>query len=186
MRPGMLNMSSFGGRYEMKILVLNGSPRPNGNTAGMVSVFREEAAKNGHQVYVYNVCKMNIRGCLTCEYCHGKGNGECIQKDDMREIYAELKDTEMIVLAAPIYYHGISGQLKCAVDRFYSALYPEAPKSLRKIAMFLSSGDDDMFTAAKFSYDGDFLGYLKLEGCGIFTNHDADVADKIRKMAGSL
>ncbi len=170
----------------MKILVLNGSPRPNGNTAAMVSVFKEAAEKHGHRVIVFNVCKMNIKGCLACEYCHGRGHGECIQKDDMQQIYAELKDAEMIIPASPIYYHGISGQLKCVIDRFYSALYPKAPGTLRKAAMFLSSGDDDMYTGAKFSYDGDFLGYLKLEGCGIFTNHDADVMDRIREMADSL
>ncbi len=170
----------------MKILVLNGSPRPNGNTAAMVKTFKEAAEAAGHQVVAFNVCKMNIKGCLACEYCHGKGHGTCIQKDDMQEIYSELANTEMIVLAAPIYYHGISGQLKCAIDRFYSALYPTAPKSLKKVAMFLSSGDADMYDGAKFSYDGDFLGYLGLEGSGIFTNHDKDVLAKITRMAASL
>ena len=170
----------------MKILVLNGSPRSNGNTAGMVNVFRETAESKGHQVSVFNVCRMEIKGCLACEYCHGQGHGSCVQKDDMQEIYKELKDTEMLVLGAPIYYHGISGQLKCVIDRFYSALYPTAPASLKKVAMFLSSGDDNMYDGAKFSYDGDFLGYLKLEGCGIFTNHDHGVMDKIREMAYSL
>ena len=170
----------------MKILVLNGSPRPNGNTAAMVKTFKDAAEGVGHQVSAFNVCKMNIKGCLACEYCHGKGHGNCIQKDDMQEIYSELADTEMIVLAAPIYYHGISGQLKCVIDRFYSALYPIAPKSLKKVAMFLSSGDADMYDGAKFSYDGDFLGYLGLEGMGIFTNHDGNVMEKIRQMVTML
>ena len=124
----------------MKILVLNGSPRPQGSTAKMVSVFKEAAEAKGHEVVSFNVCKMNIKGCLACEYCHGKGHGECVQKDDMREIYTALKDAEMLVLAAPIYYQGISGQLKCVIDRFYSALYPTAPGSLKKVSMFLSSG----------------------------------------------
>ena len=89
----------------MKILVLNGSPRVNGNTAGMVNVFKEAAEEKGHQVNVINVCSKNIKGCLACEYCHGKGHGECAQKDDMQEIYALLDETEMLILAAPIYYH---------------------------------------------------------------------------------
>ena len=72
------------------------------------------------------------------------------------------------------------------IDRFYSALYPTAPASLKKVAMFLSSGDTDMYVGAKFSYDGDFLGYLGLHGMGIFTNHDKNVMEKIRKMAESL
>ena len=92
----------------------------------------------------------------------------------------------MLVPASPIYYHNISGQLKCAIDRFYSAMYPTATKSLRKVAMFLSSGDRDMYDGAKFSYDGDFLGYLGMESVGIFTNHDSRVMEKIAEMAKSL
>ena len=170
----------------MKIVLLNGSPRKNGETARMASVFVDEAGKRCHDVKAFDVCRMDIHGCVACEFCHGKGNGQCAQKDDMAKIYAELADAEMLVLAAPIYYHGISGQLKCAIDRFYSALYPTAPATLKKVAMFLASGDPDMYDGAKFSYDGDFLGYLGLEGCGIFTNHDADVEGKIREMAASL
>ena len=170
----------------MNILILQGSPRAQGNTAWMAEEFRQAASAAGHQVTLVDVAHKKIAGCLACEYCHNKGNGACIQKDDMQEIYKELKDTQMLVLAAPIYYHGISGQLKCVIDRFYSALYPTAPKSLKKTAMFLSSGDPEMYDGAKFSYEGDFLGYLGLEGCGIFTNHDNDVMEKIRKMALSL
>ena len=170
----------------MNIVILNGSPRPHGNTAAMVAAYQEGAVQAGHQVTVFDVCRMRIAGCLACEHCHAKDPRTCVQKDDMQEIYKELKDTQMLVLAAPIYYHGVSGQLKCVIDRFYSALYPTAPKSLKKAAMFLSSGDPDMYDGAKFSYEGDFLGYLGLEGCGIFTNHDMDVMDRIRKMASSL
>ncbi len=170
----------------MKILVLNGSPRLHGSTAEMVAAFRESAEKAGHEVAVIDVCRKNIKGCLACEYCHGKGNGRCIQQDDMQEIYDLLQNANMLVLASPIYYHGISGQLKCAIDRFYSALYPAAPDSLRKVAMFLSSGDADMYTGARFSYEGDFLEYLGLEDIGIFTNHDADCLKKIRQMAAAL
>lgn len=73
----------------MKILILNGSPRPQGNTAKMAAAFRETAVSAGHEVVSFDVCRMNIKGCLACEYCHGKGGGKCIQKDDMHEIYAE-------------------------------------------------------------------------------------------------
>ena len=170
----------------MKVLVLNGSPRPKGETARMVAAFCEEAGAHGHDVKVFDVCKMDIHGCIACEFCHGKGAGRCAQRDDMEKIYVELADTQMLVLASPIYYHGISGQLKCVIDRFYSALYPKAPKTLSKVAMFLASGDADMYVGARFSYDGDFLGYLGLEGMGVFTNHDEDVEGRIREMAASL
>ncbi|MBR3266053.1 MAG: flavodoxin family protein [Erysipelotrichaceae bacterium] len=170
----------------MKITVLNGSPHPDGDTASMVKHFKSAAKTAGHEVRVFDVCRMNIKGCLACEYCHEKKPGVCIQKDDMEKIYAALKETEMLALASPIYYHNLSGQLKCAIDRFYSVLYPKAPKTLKKTAMFLSSGDPDMYEGARFSYEGDFLGYLSLEDEGIYTNHDEDVLRKIEEMAKRL
>lgn len=89
----------------------------------------------------------------------------------MQEVYALLKEAEMLVIASPIYYHGISGQLKCCIDSFYSAAYPQRPPRLKKIAMILSSGDADMYDGALFSFKGDFLDYLGLENAGVFTAH---------------
>lgn len=158
----------------MNILVLNGSPRPQGSTKHMIEAFRKGAASVGHTVNVADVCKKKISGCLACEYCHTKGKGACVQKDDMQEIYTLLDETEMLIIASPIYYHGISGQLKCVIDRFYSVAYPAKPARLKKVAMFLSSGDPEMYGGALFSYKGDFLDYLGLEDMGVFTSHGAE------------
>ena len=173
----------------MNILVLNGSPRPDGNTTAMIQAFKE-GAKN-HNITVVNVCQKKIAGCLACEYCHTKGNGTCIQKDDMQEVYELLKNAEMLVLASPIYYHGISGQLKCTIDRFYSAAYPVKPPNLKKVAMILSSGDANMYDGAVFSYQGDFLDYLGLQSMGIFTsygsqNQSPEKLEELRKFGESL
>ena len=80
-----------------------------------------------------------------------------------------LHPADMLVIASPIYYHGVSGQLKCTIDRFYSAAYPKKPRNLKKVAMILSSGDPEMYDGAMFSYKGDFLEYLGLEDMGVFT-----------------
>ena len=80
----------------------------------------------------------------------------------------------MLVIASTIYYHGISGQLKSAIDRFYSAAYPKKPENLKKAAIILSSGDADMYDGALFSYKGDFLDYLGLKNMGVFTAHGAE------------
>lgn len=144
----------------MRILILNGSPRPQGNTKKMVDAFREGAESAGHQVDVVDVCQKKIAGCFACEYCHTKGGGVCVQKDDMQEVYALLGEVEMLVIASPIYYHGITGQLKCVLDRFYAAAYPQRPPHLKKAAMILSSGDADMYDGAMFSFKGDFWNIL--------------------------
>lgn len=59
----------------MNILVLNGSPRPKGNTRKMVEAFCEGAVSAGHHVDVIDVCRKKISGCLACEYCHTKQGG---------------------------------------------------------------------------------------------------------------
>lgn len=92
----------------MNILVLNGSPRVNGSTAAMVQAFAEGAREAGHEVAVIPVGRKKIAGCLGCEYCHTKGNGRCIQKDDEQEVYAALENAEMLVLASPVYYYTLS------------------------------------------------------------------------------
>lgn len=165
----------------MKILVLNGSPRKHGNTMKMIEAFQEGAMSVGHQVNVVNVAYQKISGCLACEYCHQKENGVCVQKDDMQNIYTLLKETEMLVIASPIYYHGITGQLKCAIDRLYAVLYPkEVVKSLKKVAMILSSGDPDMYDGAMFSYKGDFLDYLGLKNMGVYTAYGDENGSEIK------
>lgn len=165
----------------MKILVLNGSPRKHGNTMKMIEAFQEGAMSVGHQVNVVNVAYQKISGCLACEYCHQKENGVCVQKDDMQNIYTLLKETEMLVIASPIYYHGITGQLKCAIDRLYAVLYPkEVVKSLKKVAMILSSGDPDMYDGVMFSYKGDFLDYLGLKNMGVYTAYGDENGSEIK------
>ena len=114
----------------MRVLILNGSPRPNGNTKQMIRAFCEGLEEAGHAFDELDICRMNVHGCLACEYCHGKGNGQCVQKDDMGKVYHALGEADMLVIASPIYYHGLTGQLKCCIDRFYAALYPKKPMKL--------------------------------------------------------
>ena len=150
----------------MNILVLNGSPRSNGNTKGMIEAFREGSVSAGHQVDVMDVCRMKIGGCLACEYCHTKGGGKCVQRDDMQEVYPLLEETEMIVLASPVYYHSFTGQLQCAINRIYAL---DKPKNLKKAALILSSGSNHVYCGAFYEYQQSFLNYLHLEDMGIFT-----------------
>ena len=149
----------------MKILVLQGSPRPKGNTAAMVEAFAAGARESGHDVTIVEVCRMEIAGCLACEYCHTKGERRCIQQDDMQTVYPVLDEAEMIVLASPIYYHSFTGQLQCAINRIYAL---DKPKHLKKAALILSSGSDNVFGGALYEYQNSFLNYLKLEDMGVF------------------
>lgn len=153
----------------MNIIVLNGSPRPGGNTAAMVAAFTEGAKSGEHQIDVVNICALKIAGCLACEYCHSKGEGRCIQDDDMQAVYPLLQEAEMIVLASPVYYHGFTGQLQCAINRIYAL---DKPKNLKRAALILSSESDNVYGGAIYAYQNSFLDYLNLEDMGIFTAFD--------------
>ena len=122
----------------MKIAVLNGSPRLKGNTAALIDAFKEGAESKGHQVSVLQVGTMKIAGCKGCEFCHTKGGGTCVQKDDMEQVYPALAEAELLVLASPVYYFGLTGQLQSAVSRFYAVMAPAAKKwALRWTRRFL-------------------------------------------------
>ena len=104
----------------MKVVILNGSPHPNGNTKAMVEAFTRGAKSAGHEVVECPVGSMNIKGCLGCEYCHTKGEGKCVQRDDMDKVYPELASADAVVFASPVHYFMISGQLQSVIARFYA------------------------------------------------------------------
>lgn len=149
----------------MKIVVLNGSPRINGNTSFLVENFKKGAESVNHIVEVLQVGTMKINGCMACEYCYEKGNGECVIKDDMQKVYNSVKDADMVVFASPVYYWSFSGQLQSTISRFYSIGKPQKAK---KYAMLLSSGSPDVYDALICQFR-DIVDYFEAENLGILT-----------------
>lgn len=170
----------------MKITVLNGSPRKQ-NTAAMVDAFCEGAKEAGHEVEVLHVGKMKIGGCMGCEYCHTKGEGKCIQKDDMDKVMAVYLDADMIVYASPVYYFDVTAQLSAAMQRVYAIGKP--PKAT-KAALLISSGSPNTGKGAITTYR-DMLGYMQIEDAGVFTaagdeNKSEAKLSEIREFAKAL
>ena len=149
----------------MNVLVLQGSPRANGNTAWMAEEFRKAAEAAGHQVTLVNVARKKIAGCLACEYCHGKGDGVCVQKDDMQELQPLFAEAEALVLASPIYYFTMCAQIQAPIQRIYSI---NKPPKLKKTALLLSSYSPDVYDGAIGEYRG-ICGYWEVEDTGIVT-----------------
>ena len=169
----------------MKIVVLNGSPRPSGNTAAHIEAF-VKGVSGEHQVCVLPVGKMDIAPCKACDYCHSKGNGECIQRDDMAKVQRELADADMVVFATPIYYHGPSGQMHNLITRFYNIVKLKASK----YALFLSSGAPGVTDAAVWQYKKN-VEYFGGEDLGIFwaygkENKSEEFCKKLEKFGASL
>ena len=149
----------------MNILILQSSPRANGNTAWMAEEYKKAAEAAGHEVKLVNVSKKKIAGCLACEYCHTKGNGACIQQDDMQELYPLMAEAEALVLAAPIYYFTMNAQIQAPIQRMYCV---NSPAKVKKMALLMSSYSPGVYDGAKAEYR-DSCNYWKVEDTGIVT-----------------
>ncbi len=170
----------------MKITILNGSPRKQ-NTAAMVEAFAAGAREAGHEVDVLHVGRMNIAGCKGCEYCHTKGEGKCIQKDDMDKVIPAYLESDMLVFASPVYYFGMTAQLAAAIQRVYCI---GKPAKAKKAALLLSSGSPNTGRSAVASYQ-DMLSYMGIEDAGVCTlageeNKSEEKLAAIRDFAKSL
>ena len=105
---------------DKKIVILNGSPRKTGNTSALIKSFKEGAENSGNTVKEFFLDNMNIHGCKGCFSGNSKRECPCVQKDDMALIYPAIKECDVVVLASPLYYWTMSGQLRTALDRLFA------------------------------------------------------------------
>jgi len=103
----------------MKIVAVLGSPRPQGNSAGLARQFLAAARERGAEVQEYQLNDMTFRGCQGCLSCK-TGSDTCVLEDDVASVLAAIKEAQVLVLASPVYYGDLIGQLKCFFDRTYS------------------------------------------------------------------
>ena len=104
----------------MKVLMINGSPRKEGNTALALSEMEKVFLKNGIEVECVQVGGMEITGCLGCGYCYK--NGKCVKADIVNELAEKLKEADGLVIGSPVYYSSPNGTLISLLDRlFYSS-----------------------------------------------------------------
>ncbi|MBO4643179.1 MAG: flavodoxin family protein [Alphaproteobacteria bacterium] len=102
----------------MKILVLTGSPRKNGNSATLADNFIKGAQDAGHHIERFDAAFKKVHSCVACNHCGM--NGPCIFNDDFNFVREHIVDADAVVFATPMYYFGISAQLKAVIDRFYA------------------------------------------------------------------
>ena len=164
----------------MKILVLTGSPHKKGTSSMMSDYFIEGAKSVGNEVVRIDTAFMNINSCRGCGYCR-KNNDKCIQDDDMKYVVKDLLDADMVVFVTPLYYFGITSQLKKVIDRFYAP--NQTLRSQNKQSMLLVSGAADneiVMEAVKMHYLT-MLKYLNWEDRGILTATGVSVREEMEK-----
>ena len=106
------------GEKKMKILVLTGSPRKNGNSATLADNFIKGAQEAGHHIERFDAAFKKVHSCVACNHCGM--DGDCIFNDDFNFVREHIVDADAVVFATPMYYFGISAQLKTVIDRFYA------------------------------------------------------------------
>ncbi|AFA50191.1 flavodoxin family protein [Acetobacterium woodii] len=151
-----------------KIVVLIGSPRKNGNTAILANSFIDGVDKQKNSVEVISVIGKKVNGCIGCDFCYKDSEHNCVQKDDMQEIYENLADADVIVIATPIYFYGISSQLKCIIDRLHNPI--RNTFKVKELVLLAVCADTIpiVFDSVQTMYNS-VLSYFSLRNAGVIT-----------------
>ena len=142
-----------------KIIAILGSPREEGNSDILLNSAIKGAESNGANVEKIIIRDLQIAPCNSCGGCWEKG--DCVIADDMQKIYPKLVDADGLIVASPIYFMGVSAQLKAFIDRCQAFW-------ARKYVLNLSIRDDGRIakgffiaTAARDTGEGLFTGAVK-------------------------
>jgi len=106
----------------VKILILSGSPKKDGNTAALVDWFAEGARSKGAQVEIVRTAflKYKSTGCTSCRACQRLPEYGCVINDEAKPVLAKMAGADVIVMATPLYFFSASAQLKLVFDRMFS------------------------------------------------------------------
>ena len=122
----------------MNILVLTGSPRKNGNSNTLADHFIRGAQESGHSVTRFDAAQSNVHPCIACNKCGM--NGPCIFDDDFEFVRKNLPCADLAAFVTPMYYFGMSTQLKAVIDRFYAI--NEALHRHKKAVLIMTYADN--------------------------------------------
>lgn len=153
----------------MKITVLFASPNKNGSTAILTKQFKKGAEESGHKVEVIDVCRLNVNPCIGCVRCGYEGS--CVQKDDNAIVKSALLNSDMAVFATPLYYYGLSAQLKIVVDRFCAYNSSLNSKHLKSALLTVAWNADDWTFDALEAHYKTLVRYINFEDMGMILGY---------------
>ena len=128
----------------MKVLMLNGSPRANGNTALALREIASVLEKEGVETEIVQVGHLAVRGCVACLSC--RKTGKCVVDDIVNELAEKLKEDDGMVVASPVYYAAANSTLTAVLDRlFYSSSFDKRMKVGASVAVARRGGTTATF-----------------------------------------
>ena len=123
----------------MKVLLLNGSPRANGNTAAALAEMKQIFDQEGIEAEIVQVGHLSVRGCIACGGCYKAG--KCVFDDVVNELSGKLEEADGLVVASPVYYASANATLTAVLDRlFYSSRFDKRMKVGTSIAVARRGG----------------------------------------------
>lgn len=123
----------------MKVLMINGSPRANGNTAMALEEARKEFEKQGIEAEIVQVGNKPVRGCIACRSCFQKG--KCVFDDVVNELAPKFQESDGLIVASPVYYASANATLVAVLDRlFYSTRFDKTMKVGASVAVARRGG----------------------------------------------
>ena len=149
----------------MKIVVLQGSPNKKGSTHILADCFRQGAEAAGHTVEFIDVAHAKIHPCTGCVHCGYEG--PCVQKDDVESIRKKILDGDMLVFASPLYYYGMSAQLKILIDRFCAFNSSMQRKHMKSALLTVAWNSDSWTFEALEAHYKTLVRYLNLTDMGV-------------------
>lgn len=148
----------------MIITVLEGSPNRCGSSNLLAEEFIRGAVEAGHTIKIIDAAHANLHPCTGCVCCGYEG--PCVQKDDMEQFRGQILNSDMLVFVTPLYYYGMSAQLKILVDRF-CAINGSITRRHMKSALLAAAwnADDWTFESLETHYKT-LVRYLNLDDQG--------------------
>lgn len=129
----------------MKVFVLNGSPRLRGNTKTALNTIIKGINENCPEIDVElcDVTTKRLSGCINCNGCK-RNEGHCVLPDDSKEIIDKIYTADVVIFGTPVYWWGVSSQLKMVIDKMYSkdSKFKDQYKKIAVVAIGANDIDD--------------------------------------------
>ena len=148
----------------MKIVILEGSPNKNGSSNLLADCFKQGAEEARHTEEIIDAAHADIHTCTGCIHCGYEG--PCVQKDELDWIRPKILEADMMVFVTPLYYYGMSAQLKILVDRFCAFNSSIQRKHMKSALLAAAWNKDDWTFEALESHYKTLVRYLNLTKMG--------------------
>jgi len=172
----------------MKAVCILGSPKPNGNTAAILSEIERPLKEKGVDVvrYCLGECKINYcSGCKTCDK-----DGQCIYNDDVQQIVHDMFTSDLVIVASPSYWGDVTGQMKVFIDRltpYCNVKHADRLKAdIKGVAVAIRAGRSKAENENLVHTIEHFLGHLNIPLVSDFTAEGVNTAEDLENRPGIL